>query len=477
MESFSEYLDMLISDSGLTEQQLSQLSGISRSYIALMRSGRNLCSDEKKMTKLMDALNLSPCELDLFREKYFRAKIGSKSFEQDLSIFEFINSFSKIPNNIAIYPHITYPEITCTSQQTLFGNSNVMQCIQMLIEKEAEKKDGFVHIMMNDDKNFLGDLISKAYAHNKNLKIDHIVCLDNNTSAKNKSTYNINLTTNLVTTVVRSNSYNYQVYYYYSNLSSTFSTANLLCYMILTSEGMICMDSELNCATLFADNNIQRLYDALFQKHLSICKKLFLDCTSVPEYVSAQTKYEYKENKFFTLSQQPCVAIINCGYLIDKYFYNSTCMEAQIYKQRLHQTQENFLKLKYKCISFCTKAGIARLMNDGRINEVPFSLYQPLSMSDRRKMLRLYLQAIKDNYLDVYFVDEIFPNLPDGLHVNIIDLSNTVFSYHSPKDDMMFVINEPGIVHALSNTIKHLPKYLSENAKDEAKKYLENLLL
>ena len=96
MSKFSDHLEQGIMSSGMTEKQLAQMSGFTRSYIALMKNGQRVSPDTEKMTKLIQALNLPPYESEELWKEYIRASVGDYVFERDLAVVDFIHSFNNV---------------------------------------------------------------------------------------------------------------------------------------------------------------------------------------------------------------------------------------------------------------------------------------------------------------------------------------------------------------------------------------------
>lgn len=475
MTRFSEYLDMTIEKSGMTETQLAKMSGFTRSYIALMRSGKRISSDEQKMAKLMQALNLSPLEQERFAEEYLRSKLGDDVYQQTFAVLDFFGCFSDISNIPGVKRSFDYeiPNI-----KTINNRINLEQIIQMVIRKESMKEDGFIHIMMQSGNDFLGKTLSDVCGDNKNLKVDHIVCIENNINndETNYQLYNIKLLNELTTTAVRANSTNYQVYYYYDHVVSLFNTGTLLSYMVLTSEYLICMDSDLNYGTLSADVEIKELYEQLFQQHKKKCKKMFLYLTDDAELINTQIPTKRKDSITYSLAQQPCLGMHKTEWLIDKYFLDNNGPSAAMYEKKIRYNRENLNKPDQKHVAYCSKEGLRRFVEDGVVDEIPRNFYTAPSLQDRKKTLEILLQSIDEGHYEMYLIDDIIQNIPKELFVNTYDIPNTFILYFSSEKNMLFIINEANIIRLVHNTLENLPKYLPSDSKKTSRDYLESLI-
>lgn len=94
MSGFSELLESYIQRCGLTQEELAQSSGFSRSFIALMKSGQRMPSPDryKSMAQLMDAMGLSPDESDRLWRSLERCRTGEVKYAQWQEIIRLLDS-------------------------------------------------------------------------------------------------------------------------------------------------------------------------------------------------------------------------------------------------------------------------------------------------------------------------------------------------------------------------------------------------
>ncbi|MBO5460381.1 MAG: helix-turn-helix domain-containing protein [Ruminococcus sp.] len=474
MTRFSEYLEQIIIRSGMTEKELAKMSGFTRSYIALMKNGQRVSPDEDKMIRLMQGLNLSPDEEKKFKEEYIRARIGDEVYERDTAVMDFVDNFNNI-SNISISSSWQY---NLNEIRTIDSRMDLEQVLHAVIRKESMKKDGFIHIIMQGADNPLRKILPEVCGNNHNLKIDHIVCIENGTEngAKNPQLYNVNLLKELVPTAVFSSSVNYQVYYYYDHVSSRFNTGTLLSYMVLTSEYLVCMNSEMSLGMVTRDKESRDLYEQLFQNQKKRCRQMFLYMTNVMDMLSSQVEEGRKEDISWSLSQQPCFGVLKVESFIRKYFQDKSSHMVPAFVEMIRKNRQSVMQDNKKHVSYCSKEGLRRFIQEGVVDEIPKEFYTELSRKDRKIILTLLLQAIDEGYYEMYFVDDLLSKIPKELFINVYGMLDVVVLYLSDKKEARFLLNENSMTRIIYEAFKNLPKNPQIISKEDTRTYLESLI-
>ena len=474
MTRFSEYLEQVIMRSGMKEKDLAKASGFARSYIALMKTGQRVSPDIDKMSKLMYALNLPPYEMEEFKEEYYRARIGDEAYERDESVMDFIHSFNNTSKLYTKEHHVyEIPDV-----KTVNNRMDLEWLIKAIIKNEAEKKNGFVHIMMQGTGNLLKNILPDVCDSNKELEIEHIVCMEQSGDQKTKSEnlYNIRMLRELIPITVFSNSQNYKLYYYYDHVASKYNTGSLFSYMVLTSEYLICMDANITMGMLCKDEAVRELYECVFQKNKRNCREMIHYISNESEMIRYQEEIKEQENITYSIAQQPCFGVLKIQGLFRKY---ANHMNKQLFSNLQKMVQKNSEIVdedNHKHISYCTKEGLRRFAIDGVIDELPKEICGILEKRDRKYILMLLLEMIEAGKYEIYLLDEKEDGIPKELFINVYSVTEMMVLYLSENLKTRFAVNESSITKIIYESLKNMLKNPRIGTLEASKIYIRKLI-
>lgn len=443
MSKFSEHLGQCIMNSGMTENQLARMSGFNRSYIALMKSGLRVSPDAGKMMKLIDTLNLPPYEYDEIWSEYIRARMGDSVYERNRAVIDFLESF----NNSSKISIRSSHKHEISDIKTVNNRMDLEYLIKAVMEQEALDQNGFIRIIMQPDMPVLRSVLPEICKNNKNLRIDHIICLDHPPGGgyQKDELYNIRMLKFLIPVIIFSNNENYRIYHYYDQVASHFSSASLLPCMVLTNHYVINMNASMNKGVIIKDKEIMEMYDNLFQEQKQGCR-ILLKWIEGKENLCEFFDFNNKtENVMYTVSHQPYVG------------------ELKI---------ENPAKI----ISYCTKKGLRIFAEKGIKDKNQGNYGGSLKVSNRLLFLRKLLDALKHEKYELYFMEESRIEFPKELHIYSCGLTDAVFIYDSEKEHIRFVLNEKSFSKILYEFFRDFMKTTQVNSLEETIRYIEELI-
>lgn len=448
MSKFSEHLDQSIINSGMTESQLAKLSGFTRSYIALMKSGRRVPPDRIKMGKLIEALNLSPHEHDEIWSEYMRARLGEDTYKIDKSIVEFIQSFNQISTlNIKSYFNHEIPDIS-----TITNRMDLEYFLKVVCENESKKSDGFLHMMIQNDTPGLMNFIYGMLDNNSHLKVEHILCMDSvKDGSSSQIIYNIEILKNLMPLALSDYSKNYEVFYYYSSIVERSGMISLMPFVIITSSYVITVSETLDTAVVLNDSQICELYEEKFQKQKQKCKRLFLRTDDYEDLSESYAQAHFSGEKLYSFSEQPCFGVLDITAIAKKYY----CLEDKRVLRTLEELNEkNYTFYKnhnVSVIAYCTESGIRRFMETGRVDEIAKEIYRPIEPKDRVNMLVSLMENVKNKKYTIYLIDEQKMDYPQNLFLTGSSISNVRIQVLSERLHVRFMLNESGLSKTMYN--------------------------
>lgn len=473
MSDFSKLLEVGIMKSGMTEKQLSKISGFTRSYIALMKNGQRVSPDVDKMIKLVQALNLSPNEYDSLWEEYIRARMGKTVYERNLAVLDFINSFNENSNIQvkAFYQH-DIPEL-----KILSSHMDIEYMLRAIIENESMKENGFVHIIMQGGDNILPKILPNICRNNPNLKVEHIVCMEKYAGAdmEDNQLYNVKMLKELVPIMIFSESNNYKVYYYYDYIAARSHAGMLLPYMILTSECVICVDANFEWGMISKEAEILRLYAQIFQKQKKNCRPMFRYTTSVSDIMAYYPEKEEWEHRTYSLSSQPCFGVLKIIGMLKRYCRPEYESCIPLLEEKIKKNEQWIADEMNHHISYCNKSGLLRFVTDGIVDELPREIYEPISLKDRKRILQMLLERIEDGSYELYFLEDAV-NIPRELIITAFSMQNVLLMYMAEHSRSRVVLQESSMTRLLYEAMQYLMRNPQVSAKEEAEEYIKGLI-
>lgn len=473
MSKFSEHLDQSIINSGMTESQLAKLSGFTRSYIALMKSGRRVPPDRIKMGKLIEALNLSPHEHDEIWSEYMRARLGEDTYKIDNSIVEFIQSFNQISTlNIKSYFNHEIPEIS-----TITNRMDLEYFLKVVCENESKKADGFLHMMIQNDTSGLTNFIYGMLDNNSHLKVEHILCMDSvKDSSSGQIIYNIELLKNLMPLALSDYSKNYEVFYYYGSIVEHSGMTSLMPFVIITSGYVVLVSEETDAAIVLNCKEICMMYETRFQRQKQKCKPLFSRLNDYEDLSDSYAQAHFTGDKMYFFSDQPCFGIFDIAALARKYY----CLEDKRVLKTLEElNKRNYIfceKHNFSMTAYCTESGIRRFMDTGRVDEIAKELYRPIEPKDRIDMLTMLVDSIKNKKYTLNLIDEKKFDYPRMLFLSGSSIFNVRIQILSERANVRFMLNEASLSKAVYDFCARFGESSYALNREKSRAILEKLL-
>lgn len=465
MSMFSEHLERCIMDSGLTENQLARISGFNRSYIALMKNGQRVSPDAGKMKKLLETLNLPPQEFDLLWREYIRARMGEDTYERNRAVIDLMESFGNI-SRISIksfYQH-EIPGI-----KTVENHMDLIYMVRAVMEQEAMRQDGYIRIIMQADIPILSNILPGLCQNNKQLRIDHIICMNQNTGndEKQEQLYNIRMLKYLMPIVVFGNSKNYKVYHFYDSVKSHFSKTSLLPYMVLTQEYVICMNVEMTKGIIYREREFLDLFGKLFSELKQSCRMLLKRIEDESEIFQYHASGEYMGDVIYTIAQQPCFGMLKVDGLVRKYYRQGNEPYRVMLENALKKNEKIMSSGQIKIVSYCTKTGLQRFAENGIVDEIPGEVYRTLELQDRKNILKNLLEMIETGKYELYLLEESEITFPKELFIVSYGIADAILMYLSEKEKARFLICETSLTKIIYDFFQDIVR--SPQISDEKK--------
>lgn len=286
-------------------------------------------------------------------------------------------------------------------------------------------------------------------------KIDHIICLNNNTEVPHSyKNYNLNCLKRILP--LYGCDYQYNSYYYYDNILSKIGTFTLMPYMIITSQYVCLLTSDMQRGALFSEPEFISMFEKIFDEYLIVSSPLLrrLDSAFTQLDYVCDSSPAIKEKYSFQMT--PCLTFFLTPGFIEKYI-KQDFPERPLFIQKLLKYIENFTHSQFlHSTSFIfSLKGIQHFLSTGRINEYPYEVYDAFDMKDRIYLVKQLLHACKT--LDFKMLKNNIGDIRNELFLYVTQQNGYLMFSVPPHQNLVYLdIKEPGLLFTFFDFCKNL---------------------
>ncbi len=453
MSQFSKTLKSFVGTSNLSIQALSKNSGVDRSFIHHILTGKRIPSDRAVLENIMRALALTPSQADEIRSLYNMEKIGENLFKRNALIKELLENlvgFDTTPPHIpSYYKHdfTHYPAATM-----LTGTLHINTVVKAVLEEESSKSQGFVKLIIQPDYKFLNDILLTLGNSGSPLQIEHVFCLQSDLKEDSENLYNIEAFQAVLPLLLSCP--HYESYVYYDNIDSKFNSTTLFPYLIITSDIVIALTADYQNAALYIDEEFYDVYSDLFNNVLrrssALAKKIIDPMDFYMQYsVYESGASERKEGLTFTSSlfSQPRLEYFLTDDILKRYIIDFPRKD-EILKLMINRNHYYDEKLRsgYECTSYFTTEGLDAFWNTGLIAEIPAQFYHPLDKEDCLILLKKLYDSILHKSYKACIINTRKLRISEKFIISAMNEVNVFLMYKHPTNGTFHLeINEPSI--------------------------------
>lgn len=483
MTIFADTLRKYLDSKNTTIYTIAKISGVDRTMIQHMKSGKRLPSNISDVQAIAKAMMLNLSETDELLRAYNITHMGEENYyrrdhvSKIISGFYDMNTASKLVlprgSQDTLEMHDTLKEI--------IGRSNINRIVKALLEMEANKKGGHVKLMVQPEYGYLFDCLTSIDFSTNNTLVEAIIVFDKNEG--NRSTlYNLNVLEKLVPTLFQCDVFH--PYYIYENVDSLFNKNSFMPYKIITSDYIIGISYEHDKALLYQDASISRLINEMFQKQRSIATPIcqtfhptpeeYLASTFSQEVIKPEEKEDGTKEKIYELFYQPCFpSFCPEDILLDRLNTNLVTPEqVEVIKDYFNKIRAQY---KDKSVTF-TLDGLNLFMETGRVTEIPDFMYTYLTPQQRLTMLKRIIASVDDGSFAPRIIKSEKLTIPSPICICAPNEHNVIIYYFSPdKGQYIFHLQELSLVQAFHDFLRYLPDSLLVYTAEESKQLLHKV--
>lgn len=423
-------------ESKLSITAISGLSGVDRTTIHKMLSDDRIPPSEEPVFKLAEALALNSTKTKELLRRYQIISLGEETYYRRKDIEDFICVYDNVgeeEENLLVTEERIRLEVK--QETTVIRQRDVIvDVVCGLLGEAVYKGEEEISIILQPENHEILNCLRKIGKKGCNVKIQHLVCLDNTEYEWTNRNHNLIYLKNIVPLIVKYAEY--EIYYYYDAIGSHINENSVMPYCIITREYLCLLSYAMDAAVLTKNKDMINLYQKQFKKQIEKTEPL-LHSIDVPndykEGLIIQEDMVNMNGKAYALENAPCMG----PYLTKEMVYqctNGKYISKEMAWKLLQINKKNIEKMKEKrgmCFYF-PDVGIEKFARRGRIIGIPDQAYDPIPLKYTIQLLETAYDAMKKGEAEGYMVkSEIFTSL-DHVYLDVIDKDHVQF-FISPE--------------------------------------------
>lgn len=464
METLAEKLERYIESKNITLAALAKSCRIDRSTMFQYVHGTRPLKNREHLNQIMNRLALTLSEQEELTEVFEIEKMGYELFYRRKKLEDFIRSLPSLKEKpakhvwkVSAEPDAANLEFCCSPMTSSSYVSNRLELSQLffslLCRSHTQKET--INIFMQPKKGSLLDLlIHPSFAHS-DMKISHILCLDdfkNDRSGTNIDRYHM-----LIRYFLLWN--RYEPFYFYGNTKERYGTSNPFPYFVCTDHWVLQIAADENTGLLHTDPGIAKAFLHLLSKISSYCQPLGTAFNGLNRELCWYETYVNPESCQNTI--ELCTGLCSSQFwdkrLIDTYL-NPQLPGADQLKGQLVQYCKSLYESKRtgRIRILLNPSYVLDFIKTGLFKEYPEIFFaKPLEKKDRKLILERVLQACKEGWYQICFLDETLFPLQYRWELCVNNDTVTIQYFHLELFRTLF-IKEPGFVEDMYGYLEAL---------------------
>ena len=394
MSAYSRFLKKTVKEKDICVAKMAQYCNMDRSLMYKVINGKNKIS-KIYAKKIANYLKLTPAECQQYYENFYKLVYGEEVYRHKYQIVDFLCNFDDAIRHPLYMEKESEIKLLDNFQiHMMESRSEINYYIKLLVEKESQKEYPSIELMTQCDNQYLMDTLLMAGKSRPNLKITHIVCLQ---ESQESMWDNISMVKNILPF------YKYQCNYearcYYDNINSHFHNMNMFCNTLICEEGVLCYTSDYGFGQLIRDKESIRIYQKIFMQYRKETYAFMIKMKSIMEQL-CMTRDNYvfkgKNRNFYTIGAEPCVLPFVTDYILDKKIHQDMPYRDQaikLFREYINNVRGAADRGDYHV--FFTMAGINYFMQGQRLLGIPHDFYDEFTQKECIDMIKKLIPYVK----------------------------------------------------------------------------------
>ncbi len=476
MSTFSDKCKGYMKSAGITTYQLSASSGLNRTSLQRMLTGKRL-PELSFVQKFCDFVRINSSEKEDLIKLYEIEKLGKDVYESRCYIQKFLDYLSS--HDFSVSEGFSLPCSKHFFPLSFYENKNSFfaerELYSYLEDFLATNTPGSIYLNLPPQNDLLLRTLTSLYHTYKKLPpIIHIFPVYRNneielTCFKNLKSFICSLLLAL------SGFQDYTPYYFYSDYGKNVTSFSLFPYYVLSEKKLLLISADLSTCTYITDPEVIKEYRTEFQKILSACAPLFIQSSSPEQALNAFSKSMKISRPRYIFESHPCMGLmaweenlLNSFYPLDSGKISS---EIVAFLKTTIESSRNLFSSDISFKNYFTYEGLQNFIKTGLLTG-PYSWNQcPVPPEKRREILQHLLDTSLGNERAVMLRKNFISSTE--IHMEVFtDNSLFLCCLTSEKDFFSIYLQEQGIGHAISDYLGSLNESRFSYTLEESEKIL-----
>ena len=476
MSDFSSKCREYLTDTGETVYQLASSSGLDRTSLQRMLTGKRLPSIDF-IHQFCDSIRINPSQRLELMELYKIEKIGKEVYYNRKYIQELLRVISSqqtiSPSGFQRLPSLPFYR----GDFSFDVEKKVFSLFEDILDSGSDEE-----ICTNIPANcrLLVQTFARLYPeYGKLPPVIQILPLHQNPTAS--PDYNMNLETFLCTILpILSGFLNYQPYYYYTQAGRDVSSYTLFPFFFITKKKLLLLSYDMMTFVFTENPAVVSSYNQEFQRILENSRRFFQQSDSPSQILEIFGSIMHTGiTTNFALESHPCLALMSYGPdFVQALFKNRDVdLSSPVYTQLatvLKQPSFAFTEDDTYC-NYFTLNGIRKFAETGLLDG-PYSYHQtPLPVEERKKAIQHLLNTDLGGEKCRILKPSVLPETV--IHLEVLSDYSVFLCFLSEEDTFICVyLKETSIGQALNDYLCSLADDHAAYSKKEAQQILLGLL-
>ena len=445
---FSRLISRYIESSGYSVYKISQLTGLGRTAIHQVMSGK-LVPTKTFFEQLCTVFQITPRQKQELTELYLREKIGSKLYYEQKRLTSIIEKLPQyyIDNENSF---ITYDNNRIESGVSIFGLLNVNRAVINIMSKETEKQEPRICTTIPFENESLFSLIIECLGKRDNKAVfEHYIRLYK--SGENLLKNNMDTLENLLKMSINSG-VTYKPYSYYVHEDAVDDALSIFPYFLITSEYVILLTSDFQTAIITDKETVLQTASEHVNRLRSISSLMVeqIDNSRMFDIFINNSKYYFKSIEF-----QPCLTKYLTLDVIKERLVDVP-EKAEIIEtlQRAFFAKADVEHTYYQqSVCYYSQKGLENFARTGMMLNMPGHLLTSFSVNERLSILNEMKKDIGKNFK---MLDSHNLQVPDFIQIIMLKNQKCLISCLMNKNKFCCILSEQSLYSAFYEFINAL---------------------
>lgn len=473
MSVFSEKLHDYISRANMKIASLSKHSGVDRSFIQKMLSGERTPSDISVISRLADALMLTPSERRSLKEAYSITRMGEDVYQRRMTVKRLLEEADSyyFHTPVSALPQ-TPVSVSLGEVLSLQGKASIADGLRLLLDTELSDPEPRLSVVLQPDCEF-SVILHNCCRAVPALHMEHILRFDNEFQYQRNNQYNLHCIRRLLPFLL--SPCNYFAWFYYDFVSEEKKRTSVFPWFILGKKTVLSFSSDCEKGILYTNPQVVTLFQRIFEEFQSDCLPLF-------ELMNLEASQFWDHKRWpsahhamtYSLQYEPCWGFFYSMDIVEKQLLEDLPNREEILTFFSHRRQQiSLLEGPLKCTAFFTMEGLEYFLASGRLSELPDELYRPLSLSQRLELFRRMIFCIQRGSFQPLLIFPRKLRIPRQLAFFVADEQQLNCSCSHPTRGLLSVtLREKSVVYSVCDFLEYLPETDLVYSKEESAEIL-----